>query len=244
MADYDILRGKVTAYPKDKDKGLVEVSVGAYDKDHDTVFARVEQSMSGVYWLPEIGDVVEVEVPRIPGYEARIVHIHRPEGDGQCGACWTEKNDVKQLRTRTGHTLTMDDTQDKTAITLHTAGGLELRLDDEAQSVTLCGPEAKPTLLLNMKDNTVKLDAEKAMTLTCGGASIEIDKEGNIFIKAKGKLELSGQEIIMDAKSKLSAKGQQVELSGSAGAKLSGQSQLEVSSGGVTQVKGSMIKLN
>ena len=56
MAEREILRGKVLSYPAEKDKGLVEVSIGAYAKDGDTVYARVEQSMSGVYWLPEIGE--------------------------------------------------------------------------------------------------------------------------------------------------------------------------------------------
>lgn len=57
MAEREILRGKVLSYPAEENKGLVEVSIGAYDKNGDTVYARVEQGMSGVYWLPEIGDV-------------------------------------------------------------------------------------------------------------------------------------------------------------------------------------------
>ena len=76
------------------------------------------------------------------------------------------------------------------------------------------------------------------------GCTISFDDSGNISVTAKGKLELSGQEISLQAKTKLAGKGQQLELSGDAGAKLSGQSQLEVSSSGVTQIKGSMVKLN
>ncbi len=135
----EILRGKVVSYPAEKDKGLVEVSIGAYDKDGDTVYARVEQSLSGVYWLPEIGDVVEVELPDQPGGEHRIVHIHRQGEDQQTAACWTEKNDLKQFLTRSGHRVTLDDTQDQTAITVHTAGGLELRLEDKPQTLPLRG---------------------------------------------------------------------------------------------------------
>ena len=47
MAEREILRGKVLSYPAEKDKGLVEVSIGAYAKDGDTVYARVEQSKIG-----------------------------------------------------------------------------------------------------------------------------------------------------------------------------------------------------
>lgn len=245
MDDHDLLRGKVTAHLGEKEKGLVEVSLGGYSQDQDKLHARVAQDMSGVYWLPEIGDIVEVLVPRVPGYEAHILHIHRPEGDAQAEACWTEKNDKKQFRTRTGHTITLDDTQDKTCILLESAGGLELFLEDEPQTVTIRKKDAEtPALKLNMKEDEIVLSAGKKLTVTCGGATLEIDSSGNISVQAKGKLELSGQEIALNAQSKLTAKGQQVEVSGGMTAKVTGQTQLQMSSSGITEVKGSMIKLN
>ncbi len=241
----EILRGKVVSYPAEKDKGLVEVSIGAYDKDGDTVYAQVEQSMSGVYWLPEVGDVVEVELPDRPGGEHRIVHIHRQGEDQQTAACWTEKNDLKQVLTRSGHRVTLDDTQDQTAITVHTAGGLELRLEDKPQTVTLRGSEKDtPVLLLDIKNDAIKLSAGKELTITCGGASITFDSSGNITVKAKGTLDLSGQDVDLSGKNKLSAKGQTAEVTGSMSAKVEGKSKLDLTSSGITQVKGSMVKLN
>ena len=245
MAEREVLRGKVTSYPPDSGKGLVEVSIGAYEEENGTVYARVEQSMSGVYWLPEIGDVVEVELSSAPGGEPRILHIHRPEGDEQTGTCWTEENNIKQLLTRSGHRVTLDDTQDAAAVAVHTAGGLELRLEDKPQTVTLQAEgSGEPILLLDMKNDEIKLAAGKKLTITCGGASITFDSGGNLSVQAKGQLALSGQEISLDAQGKLAAKGQQTEVSGSMAAKVSGQSQLELSSSGITQVKGSMVKLN
>lgn len=245
MTEREVLRGKVTAYPTEDDKGLVEVSIGAYDKDSSTVYARMEHSMSGVYWLPEIGDVVEVELPDAPGGEPRILHIHRQSGDGQTGACWTEENNIKQLLTRSGHCITLDDTQDETAVTVHTAGGLELRLEDKPGTITLrTENQDEPVLLLDTEQDEIRLAAGKKLTITCGGASITFDSSGNLSIEAKGKLVLSGQEIALEAKTKLTAKGQQAEITGSMTAKVSGQSQLELSSSGITQVKGSMVKLN
>ena len=245
MPEREILRGRVTAYPGEKDKGLVEVSVGAYGQENDTVYARVEQSVSGLYWLPEIGDVVEVALPALPGYEPGIVHVHRPEGDRQTAQCWTEKNDRKQFLTRSGHCVTLDDTQDQTAVTIHTAGGLELTLEDKPQTATLRGKGSDtPVLLLDMEKDEITLVAGKKLTIACGGASITFDNSGNIQIKAKGTVEVSGQDISVSARNKLEAKGQQAEIAGAMAAKVSGQSQLEISSGGVTQVKGGVIQLN
>ena len=245
MAEREILRGKVLSYPAEKDKGLVEVSIGAYAKDGDTVYARVEQSMSGVYWLPEIGDVVEVELSGIPGCEPRILHIHRPEGDEQTGTCWTEENNIKQLLTRSGHRVTLDDTQDAAAVTVRTAGGLELKLEDETQTVTLCAAEKEtPVLVLDVKNDTVKLSAGKELTISCGGASITFDSDGNITVKAKGTLDMSGKEIKASATQKAAVKGQSIEVSAAQSAKVEGKGKLDLTSSGVTQVKGSMIKLN
>lgn len=244
MAERVLLRGKVTAYPADRSKGLVEVRIGAYQKDKDTVHARIGQTVPGLYWLPEVGDIVEVEMPDLPGYEARIVHIHRSEGDEQTQACWTDANDRKQLRTRSGHTVTWDDAKDKTAILVQSAGGLSAELNDGKKTVTVKGKEDEPVFCLDMEKNEARLAVGKKLTIQCGGASIEIDSSGGISIQAKGDLKLSAQNITLNAKSKLTAKAQQVEIGGVLQTKVEGKSQMEVSSSGITTVKGSMIKLN
>lgn len=245
MSQQIVLRGKVSAYPSDDDKGLVEVKIGAYDAQNDTVLARAEQSMSGVYWLPELGDVVEVALPQLPGYEARIIQIHRQAQDQQINNCWTQNNDKKQFRTRSGHTFTLDDTQDNTRVSLRTASGLELAMEDQGQTITLrTDQKEEPVFLLDMKNDEIKLAAVQKMTLSCGGASIAFDGDGNITITAKGKLQLSGQEICEEAENKLVSKAQQVELTGTMSAALSGENQMQVSSSGITQVKGKTVKLN
>lgn len=244
MAEHNLLRGKVISYPTDDSQGLVEVQIGSYQEEQDTVLARMEHSVSGLYWLPEVEDIVEVEVPDVPGYEARIVHIHRGEDGEQAQECWTQTNDLKQLRTRSGHAVTLDDTQDKTSILIRSAGGLTARLNDEDSTVTVKGEQDEPVLCLDMEKDEARLAVGKKLTIQCGGATIEIDSSGNISIQAKGNLELNAQNITIDAKSKLTAKAQQVEVSGAMQAKVEGKSQLEVSSSGITTVKGSLIKLN
>ena len=55
---------------------------------------------------------------------------------------------------------------------------------------------------------------------------------------------MSGKEIKASATQKATIKGQDAELSGTKGAKIEGKSKLDLTSGGVTQVKGGMVKLN
>jgi len=244
----ELLRGKVTAYPGGKDKGLVEVSIGAYDQKQDKVFARVEQSIVGLYWLPEIGDTVEVDISGQPGGDARVLHVRRREDDQQTAACWTEKNDLKQLKTRSGHTITLSDTQGKTAVTILTAGGLECKLDDEKKQISLKPKDAQtPSILLNAdtgKDE-LTLSSGKGLQFQCGGAKLEIDSSGNIKVSTNGTLNVTAQSVSLEAKLNLTAKGgQKAELSGNMTTKISGQTKLDLTSNGITQIKGSMVKLN
>lgn len=245
MWEYTLLRGKVTAHLDDEKKGLVEVSLGGYDKDGDKLHARVEQNMAGIYWLPEIGDVVEVFVPDSPGYEAHVLRVRRREGDEQAAECWTETNDRKQIKTRSGHTITLDDTQDKTSLMIQSAGGLQWGMEDETLTVTVRGKDADtPKLLMDIKNDEIKLSAGQKLTVACGGASLEMDSSGNISIKAAGNLELIGKEIILNAQNRLTAKGQEVEIASGMTTKIAGQTQLELSSSGITEVKGKAVKLN
>lgn len=101
-----------------------------------------------------------------------------------------------------------------------------------------------PVFQLDVKNDTIKLSAGKELTLSCGGASITFDSEGNITVKAKGTLDMSGKEIKASATQKAAVKGQSVEVSAAQSAKVEGKGKLDLTSSGVTQVKGSMIKLN
>lgn len=243
----ELLRGKVTAYPQeDAQKGLVEVSIGAFDAEQAAVLARVEPPAGGVYWLPELEDAVEVEIPESPGYEARVLHVRRREGDAQVSACWTEQNDLKQIRTRSGHTFTFDDAQDAASIALRSAGGLELRLDDQAKTVTVKGEGDTPSLTLEMdpEKGTASLAAGKALKLLCGGATVEIDSQGNISISTNGTLDVSAKDITLTSSGAFTAKGRDAKLSGGASAAVSGQTKLDLTSSGVTKLTGSMVKLN
>lgn len=240
-----ILRGKVSAYPSEKDKGLVEVQVGALDSKNNTVLALVEQSMSGVYWLPEIGDIVDVALSSHPGAPSRIVHIHRKQQDQQVDQCWTQQNDRKQLRTRSGHTLTLDDTQDGAQVSLQTGGGLELHLSDKEHTITLRKDQKEtPLLTLNTETDEVTLSAGQKLTIQCGKSQLAFDSNGNITIHAAGNLTLQAKQISLNAKNNLEGKGEQVSLHGSMGAKFSGGNQVDVSSNGIAQFKGQLIKLN
>lgn len=105
--------------------------------------ARVATMMAGdgygTFYMPEVGHEVVV------GFEDG--DIDRPcilgclwsPGDDQppSQADNTSTNNVRTTVSRSGHELTFDDSPGAGRITLRTAGGLEIVLDDQQQSITI-----------------------------------------------------------------------------------------------------------
>lgn len=234
----ETLRGTVSAYPAGDDQGLVEVRIAALEEGRDTVLARVEHTLGGVYWLPEIGDAVEVEMNDLPGCMPVVIRVCRPAQNTQIQACWTENNDRKQLCTRSGHTLTFDDTQDNTAIRLQTAGGLKLELNDATRCIRLSTQDQdQPFLVLDLKNGTLELSAPKQVCLQCGESSLKLEENGNVALTAKTDLAIKADNISLQATGNLDGKGQQMNLAGRSTAKLVGQNGIEFSSRGIAKFK-------
>lgn len=236
MGEYTILRGKVTGHPKDH-KGMVTIAVAAFGSQANTVVAQVEQSMTGAYWLPEVGDVVEVALSTCPGEPCRVLHVCQPAKGGQPEACWNQHNDTKQLHTRSGHTITFSDTKDKTGVTLTTAGGITLALKDENQTVSLHGKEKEgASLLVDLKNNAITLSSGKTLTLTCGGSTLTFQENGKVVLEVKEGLEVKCKQYKLTAKDSLTAKA--------ATATLSGSNETKVKGGTSLTLKGGVVKLN
>lgn len=244
MTQTEIFRGTVSAYPTGDDQGLVEVHIAALEAGKDTVLARVEHTLGGSYWLPEIGDAVEVELTELPGCVPVITRVCRPAQDAQTQACWTQNNDRKQLRTRSGHTLTFDDTQDHTAIRLQTAGGLKMDLDDATRCVRLSRQDQEqPFLMVDLQNGTIELSAPKRMRLLCGESSLCLEENGKVTLTAKADLSIQAKNISLEASDDLNAKGQQANVTGRSAAKVVGQSSMEFSSKGIAKFKVGMLEV-
>lgn len=238
MTQTETFRGTVSAYPAGDDQGLVEVHIAALEAGKDTVLARVGHTLGGTYWLPEIGDAVEVELTELPGCIPVVTRVCRPAQDAQTRACWTANNDRKQLRTRAGHTLTFDDTRDNTAIRLQTAGGLKLDLDDAVCCVRLGQQDQEqPFLVVDLHNGTIELSATRQVRLQCGESSLCLEENGNVTLTARADLNVKAKNISMEASEDLTAKGQQANVTGRSNATLVGQNGMEFSSRGVAKFK-------
>ena len=191
----------------------------------------------GYYSLPEVG--AEVVVGFNMGDRNRPIVL---------GTLWneknkhpkdsvTEKNTSKMLITKGGNEILIDDTQDKQKITLKTKSGLILSLDDEKKSLSISDKEQKNSILIDSSKGTVTITADKKLILKAGGKDV-LTADGT-----SKKLTLKSADIVQNADKGLEFKGQSLKMDGSM-IKINGSGSAQVSSGGSTQIKGAIVKIN
>lgn len=191
----------------------------------------------GYYSLPEVGSEVVVAFNM---------------GDRNCpiviGTLWNdnnalppetaaEKNLVKRFKTKGGCEVVFNDEDNKQKIEVKTPGGFGFTIEDEAKSITIHDSEGKNGITIDEKNGIVAIKADKKITLSVGGDSV-------VTLDGGGKsATIKTNNIKLEAAQSLGLKGQNGTLEGSM-IKVNAQSSLEISSSGMTQVKGSMVEIN
>lgn len=122
----------------------------------------------------------------------------------------------------------VDETDDNDAKCYVSRSKLALRFDDKKKSLILETPGGN-RLTLSDEDGGIKLEDQNGNTIT---------------LDADGIALASGKALTFKAKTDLKAEGADAEIKATNGVKVKGSSTAEISSGGSTTVKGSMVMIN
>lgn len=173
--------------------GRVKVRFPWMTDDQESDWVRVTAPAAGdrcgVFFMPEEHDQVLVAFSHS--------HIERSY---VLGVLWSnaskppdEDRAKRQLKSRSGHTITLDDTKD-------------------AEQISIIDKSGKNRIVLDAKNNTIAIE--------CGG-DLTITAEGNLALKSKTKdVSIDGDNVTLTAKTKLAAKGQDMALNGAEGVKV------------------------
>lgn len=223
--------GIVTDNEDPKDLGRVKLRFPWRDADDESHWARIATEMAGTeygtYFLPEIDDEVLVAFEN--------GDVHRPF---VIGALWNGtqkppqtnddgKNDIREIRSRSDHTIAFDDADDG-SITIRTTDGNEIVIDDSGTSETIriCDEKADNSITLDSESGTVEINAKSelslsASTISLDGNSIELSGTKGLTISGNGPIDV-------DSKAKLSLSGSMIDIDGT----------------GMVKIKGSLVRLN
>jgi uncharacterized protein involved in type VI secretion and phage assembly len=220
------------------------------DADLASNWARLSAPMAGkergVFFTPEIDDEVLVGFEHGDVNHPYIVGVlwnntdKPPQGTAAILASDKKKVNQRVIRSRSGHLVILDDTE----------GEEQIIIRDKTE---------KNSIIINSKDNAMTIKAEGDLTIEAGGKlivkskgdmSLESQAKGNIktssdlALEATGNSKLTGAQLALEGKSKSELKGAQVAVKGSAQTEVSGNGQLALKSSGMTQIQGSLVKIN
>ncbi len=227
--------GLVSSNKDEEDLGRVKVKFPwLLDPDGveiDSHWARIAAPMAGqnnkgLYYLPEVDDEVLV------GFEhgdMRYPYI--------VGALWSKKDQPPDknanitadgktnqwiIRSRSGHTLILDDTDGKEQIIIR----------DKTE---------KNEIILDSKENSLTINVDKDIAITAGG-NITLKAGGDISIESKNWTLKTQQNSNIQASQNLSLKATQSGVFEAAQSlALKGSSQAKLESSGQTEVKGTQV---
>jgi uncharacterized protein involved in type VI secretion and phage assembly len=194
---YGVVVGVVTNN-QDPDKlGRVKVKFPWLSADHESNWARIACPMAGndrgFFFLPEVDDEVlvafehgRVEFPYVVG--ALYNGKDKPPGDNDDG-----KNNLRSLKSRSGHTLTLDDTDGKEKIRIVDAKGKESIVFDTAEStITIT---ADKDLTIESKNGKLLLKGAKGIEITSDGGPGKLKVGKDLDVEGGGQVNVKGSTI-------------------------------------------------
>lgn len=188
----------------------------------------------GFYFHPEIG--TEVAVGSLMGDINSLMVI---------GSMWNqvdqipentagEKNTIKKIRTKGNHEIIFDDDEDSGQIEISTNEKLQIVLKDKEKQISIMDKDGKNGLMIDGDKGSIKLLAEKNITLSVDGKDAFVIDGKNITLKGDKLTEKAGQGFQIQAQ-KLEIKGDITELKSTS---------MKMNSSGMAEIKGSLVKIN
>ena len=228
-----------------------------YDKDHPGMvqveliigqdgkkmldWARVMQPYAGAEFgtcfIPEVDTEVVVGFNYGNINSAIVIGCLWNQTDHLPKNAVNDKNSVKSILTKGGHTIVFDETKDKEHIEIKTKGEFSILLDDKNEKITVADKKKENQLEIDGKKGEIVLSAKKKIACKVNGADmLVLDGSGK-------KAELKSGSIKLDASQKLEMNGASAKLEGNS-LNISSKGACTVESKAIMQVKGTMVKLN
>lgn len=174
-------------------RGRVRLRYPWLETAGESHWARIAAPMAGddrgTYFLPEVGDEVlvafedgDIDHPYVLG--ALWNGADDPPADNADG-----DNDLRRIRSRSGHELTFDDADGEGAVRIETASGHSVVMDDGEETITITDTGGNE---IEFDGASRSLSITSDATVTIEAPTVEITSTGNLDIEAGGVLSLDG----------------------------------------------------
>lgn len=176
--------------------GRVKVTYPWRKADGESYWARIATPMAGpnrgTYFLPEVDD--EVLVAFADG-NIRYPYVLGALWNGQNSPPETNadgKNDVREIRSRSGHELVFDDAETNGKVEITTSAGNKILLDDATGQEKIAIEDKSGQNKIEFDATQGSLDITSGATLSIEAPSVEIAGKGNLKLESNGVLTIKG----------------------------------------------------
>ncbi len=199
---YGVVIAIVTNVKDEESLGRVKVTYPWLSDNNESYWARIATFMAGpgrgAFFVPEVDDEVlvafehgDINAPYIIGtlWNGK----DKPPVDNSQG-----KNHIRQIKSRSGHTLTFNDEPKKEQFEIKTKIGHTINLDDtNGKGKVLVKTKGGHTLEMNddAKKISVKDSSGNCITIDANSGNIEVKASGNVNVNASGQVEVKGSMI-------------------------------------------------
>ena len=225
---FGVTPAKVTDIGDPEKMGRVKVEIlNMGTKGQTTDFIRVVSPMAGkncgIQFLPEVGDEVLVAFcgdGMSQPYVIGSLYSNRNEYKLPSPMGKDIPNDIRMIKTKSGHTITFGDKKGEENIEIKSAKEMVIKIDDKENSIKISDKDGKNLMTLNAANGTISITADQKLELKAAGSGITMDNNG-VQIKSGNKLDMTGQQV-----------------------SINGKGSLNLTSSGPTNVKGSIVQVN
>ncbi|MDD4767596.1 MAG: phage baseplate assembly protein V [Desulfotomaculaceae bacterium] len=178
--------------------GRVKVKFPWREEGDESYWARVATLMAGPdrgsFFLPEVGDEVLVAFEQEDISHPYVLGMLWNGRDKPPEANSDGKNNVRKIKSRSGHEIIFDDNseQKKEKLELHTKAGHKIVLDDGsgAEKIQIEDKTGSNKIIIDSAQNSITM--ESAMELTIKAQVIEIEAGGTMTLKSSGTMTIKG----------------------------------------------------
>lgn len=193
---YGVAAGIVTNNHDPEELGRVKIKFLWLSDDNETDWVRIATLMAGnergSFFLPEVGDEVLVAFEN--------GNINRPY---VIGALWNGvdkppeansngENNIRKIKSRSGHEIIFNDEKTKETVTIHTKGEHKIILDDSAGSekIEIIDKTGNNKITFDSMQNSINI--ESAMQLKIKSNVVEIEGTTSLTLKSNAVLTIQG----------------------------------------------------
>lgn len=186
--------GIVTNNKDPENLGRVRLRFPWRSADDESYWARIAVPMAGpdrgTYFLPEVDDEVLVAFENGDIHHPYVVGALWNGSDSPPTDNGDGNNDVRMIRSRSGHEIVLDDNESKGKVAVTSNGGHSLVLDDAGGGSITVEDKGGNTITLDSAEGSITLSG--ASKLSIQAPMLEFKADGNATLEASGVLNLKG----------------------------------------------------